>query len=60
MLHAGHSQGTTTALAAFAENHGELAAKISAAALLAPVAFLQHLDSPPIKELATLGTDEVR
>jgi len=59
LAYVGHSQGTTTALAAIAENHAGLAAKISAAALLAPVAFLQHLDSPPIKELATLGTDAV-
>lgn len=54
----GHSQGTTMALAAFSEN-AALSAKIYAAALLAPVAFLQHLNSPPIKQLATLDTDEV-
>lgn len=54
----GHSQGTTMALAAFSEN-AALSAKVNAAALLAPVAFLQHLDSPPIKQLATLDTDEV-
>ena len=59
MFSAGHSQGTTTALAAFAEDPG-LAAKVSAAALLAPAAFLQHLASPPIRELATLDTDTVR
>lgn len=54
----GHSQGTTMALAAFSEN-ATLSAKFHGAALLAPVAFLQHLDSPPIKQLATLDTDEV-
>ena len=56
---AGHSQGTTLALAAFSENPG-LAARVSAAALLAPVAFLQHLQSPPIRALAKIDTDAVR
>lgn len=53
---AGHSQGTTMALAAFAGDPG-LAVRFTAAALLAPVAFLQHLQSPPLKALAALDTD---
>jgi hypothetical protein len=44
------------ALAAFAGDPG-LAGRFTAAALLAPVAFLQHLQSPPLKGLAALDTD---
>lgn len=57
-LRTGHSQGTTMALAAFASDPA-LSQRITAAALLAPVAFLQHLESPPIRALAAIDTNVV-
>ncbi len=47
------------ALAAFASDP-VLSERFTAAALLAPVAFLQHLQSPPIRALAAVDTDAVR
>ena len=55
---AGHSQGTTIALAAFSSVAG-LQHKVSLAVLLAPVAFAHHLSSAPVQALAELQTDQV-
>jgi len=54
----GHSQGTAMLLAAVSENP-RLASKVSAAVLLAPVAFTSFISSSPIRAMAELDTEEV-
>jgi len=48
----GHSQGTTVLLVLLSQRP-EYSARFANAALLAPVAFLQHLSSPPLRLLAS-------
>ncbi|XP_043645583.1 lipase 3 isoform X2 [Drosophila teissieri] len=48
----GHSQGTTVLLVLLSQRP-EYNARFANAALLAPVAFLQHLSSPPLRLLAS-------
>lgn len=56
----GHSQGSTTLLAALAaDKDGWLASAVKFAALLAPAVFTTHIQSIPMATLATLGTDGV-
>lgn len=47
----GHSQGTTVLLVLLAQRP-QFNAQIASATLLAPVAYLQHLSSPPLRLLA--------
>lgn len=47
----GHSQGTTVLLVLLAQRP-QFNARIASATLLAPVAYLQHLSSPPLRLLA--------
>ncbi len=54
-----YPQGTTITMAALA-SIPEIAAKVSLAVLLAPVAFVTHVDSIPLVNLAKLNTDQVR
>eukprot|EP00741_Cyanophora_paradoxa_P005324 tig00000880_g5163.t1 len=56
LAYVGHSQGATILLAALAAD-GELAAAISFAALLAPVAYAGHSRSPLLNLLARLHVD---
>jgi len=48
----GHSQGTTVLLVLLSQRP-EYNARFANAALMAPVAFLQHLSSPPLRLLAS-------
>ncbi|XP_016929978.3 lipase 3 [Drosophila suzukii] len=48
----GHSQGTTVLLVLLSQRP-EYNARLANAALMAPVAFLQHLSSPPLRLLAS-------
>ncbi|KAH8284991.1 hypothetical protein KR054_003506, partial [Drosophila jambulina] len=48
----GHSQGTTVLLVLLSQRP-EYNARFANAALMAPVAFLKHLSSPPLRLLAT-------
>lgn len=52
----GFSQGSTVALAALA-SQPELAQRLKAVALMGPVSYLQHLESQPLKMLASLNSD---
>eukprot|EP00201_Polytomella_parva_P004498 CAMPEP_0175078932 /NCGR_PEP_ID=MMETSP0052_2-20121109/24488_1 /TAXON_ID=51329 ORGANISM="Polytomella parva, Strain SAG 63-3" /NCGR_SAMPLE_ID=MMETSP0052_2 /ASSEMBLY_ACC=CAM_ASM_000194 /LENGTH=306 /DNA_ID=CAMNT_0016349099 /DNA_START=482 /DNA_END=1399 /DNA_ORIENTATION=- len=54
----GHSQGTTTLLAA-ASTTPALVSSIDVAVLLAPVAMVGHMRSLPLLAMAALGTDEL-
>lgn len=54
----GHSQGTTTLLAALSSDPG-MAAKINLAILFAPVTFTGHIRSRPLVALARMQTAEV-
>ena len=56
LAYVGHSQGTTVLLALLA-SRPDWAPRISAAALLAPVAFARHIASPVLVALARLDTD---
>ena len=55
-LYVGHSQGTTLALAALSES-ATARQHIKGAALLAPVAFVQHTESTMLRTLADLHTE---
>lgn len=60
LSYVGHSQGTTIGLAFLAAHAGSaLAERIERAILLAPVAFVTHVDSVPLLTLASLNTDQV-
>ncbi|MEW5299402.1 MAG: hypothetical protein WDW36_002421 [Sanguina aurantia] len=56
----GHSQGSTTLLAALAaDEDGWLASAVKFAVLLAPAVFTTHIQSIPMVTLAALGTDGI-
>lgn len=58
IAYVGHSQGTTIGMA-FLSSGSALAQHIKIAVLLAPVAFVTHMDSLPMNALAAMDTDEV-
>lgn len=58
MHYVGHSQGTTLALAALAQEGSLARETVSIAVLLAPVAFAGHTRSLLLRALADLRTPE--
>ncbi|GBF96705.1 lysosomal acid lipase cholesteryl ester hydrolase-like [Raphidocelis subcapitata] len=58
LAYVGHSQGTTVALALLSARP-EWARRVHLAVLLAPVAVVTHVASPPLVALAKLNTDEI-
>lgn len=52
----GFSQGSTVALAALS-SQPELAQRLKAVALMGPVSYMTHLESQPLKMLASLNSD---
>lgn len=59
LAYVGYSQGTTMALAALS-SQPQLAAAVTGAVLLAPVAFVGHMSSPLFSLMAQLDTEKVR
>lgn len=58
LSYVGHSQGTTTAFAAFSEN-AELSSRINFYGALAPVAYVHHQSSIVLSLLADLDVDKL-